>query len=79
MGQLMLIYRENTGFRPNFDELCHLIVKHNLLTVCLQETFLRDTDNITVKGINLCLKFHEVENKIAGGVSILLNENIPRV
>ena len=35
------------GLRPNFDELSILIVKHNPLAVCLQETFLKDTDNIT--------------------------------
>ena len=33
---------------PNFDELSILIVKHNPLAVCLQETFLKDTDNSTV-------------------------------
>ena len=38
------------GLRPNFDELSLLIVKHNPLAVCLQETFLKDTDNITVRG-----------------------------
>ena len=36
------------GLRPNFDELSILVVKHNPLSVCLQETFLKDTDNITV-------------------------------
>ena len=37
------------GLRPNFDELCLLIVKHNPLAVRLQETFLKDTDVITVR------------------------------
>ena len=38
------------GLRPNFDELTLLIVKYNPLAVCLQETFLKDTDNINVRG-----------------------------
>ena len=47
------------GLRPNFDELSILIVKHNPLAVCLQETFLKDTDNITVRGFNLYHKCQE--------------------
>ena len=66
------------GLRPNFDELSLLVVKHNPLAVCLQETFLKDTDNITVRGFNLYHKCQETENRASGGVSILVNENIPQ-
>ena len=66
------------GLRPNFDELSLLIVKHNPLAVYLQETFLKDTNNITVRGFNLYHKFQETENRASGGVSILVNENIPQ-
>ena len=65
------------GLRPNFDELSFLIVKHNPLAMCLQETFLKDTDIITVRGFNLSHKFQETESRISGDVSILVNENIP--
>ena len=41
------------GLRPNFDELSLLIVKHNPLAVCLQETFLKDTDNLTVRELKI--------------------------
>ena len=60
------------------DELSLLIVKHNPLALCLQETFLKDTDNITVRGFNLYHKCQETENRASGGVSILVNENIPQ-
>ena len=66
------------GLRPNFDELSILDVKHNSLAVCLQDTFLKDTENITVRGFNLYHKFHETENRASGGVSILVNKNIPQ-
>ena len=39
------------GLRPNFDDLSLLVVKHYPLAVYLQETFLKDTDNITVRGL----------------------------
>ena len=62
--------------RPNFDDLSLLIVKHNNpLAVCLQETFLKDTDNITDRGFNLCHKCQETENRASGP---LVNENIPQ-
>ena len=48
------------------------------MAVCLQETFLKPTDNITVKGFNLYHKFQETENRASGGVSIFVNENIPQ-
>ena len=66
------------GLRPNFDELTVLIIKHNPVAVCFQETVLKDKDSITVRGFNLYLKFHETENRASGGVSILVNENIPQ-
>ena len=55
------------GLRSSFDELSILIVKHNPLAVCLQETFLKDTDRITVRGFNRYSKFQEIENRESGG------------
>ena len=66
------------GLRPNFDELTLLIVKYDPLAVCLHETFLKDTDNITVRGFNPYHKCHESENRASGGVSIFVNENVPQ-
>ena len=65
------------GLRPNFDELSLLIQNHNPIAVCLQETFLKDTDNISMRGFNLYHKFYDAE-RASGGVSILVNENIPQ-
>ena len=39
------------GLRPNFDKLSLLIVSHNPLAVCFQETFLKETDVITVRDL----------------------------
>ena len=46
--------------------------------MCLQETFLKDTENITVRGFNLYHKYQETENRASGGVSIIVNENVPQ-
>ena len=65
------------GLRPNFDELSILIVKHNPLAVCLQEIFLKDFDNITVRGFNLYHKCHETENRASGRVTDFLFQIFP--
>ena len=64
------------GLRPNLDELSILVVKDNPLAVCLQDTFPKDTENITVRGFILYHKCQETENRASGGVFILVNENI---
>ena len=46
------------------------LAKHNPLAVCLQETFLRDTDNYP--------KCQETENRASEGVSSFVNENVPQ-
>ena len=46
--------------------------------MCFQESFLKDTDNITVRGFNLYHKFHETEKRASASVSIFVNENIPQ-
>ena len=66
------------GLSPSCDKLTLLIVKNNPLAVCLQETFLNDTDSNTVRGFSLYHNFQETENTASGGVSILVNENIPQ-
>ena len=66
------------GLRSNFDELSLLIQNHNPIAVCLQETFLKETDNINIRGFNLYNKFQETESGVSGGVSIIVNGNIPQ-
>ena len=46
--------------------------------MCLQDTCLEDTHKIIVRGFNGLHKFRETENRTSGGVSILVNENIPQ-
>ena len=38
----------------------------------------QDTENINVMEFNLYQKFHETEDRASGGVSILVNDNIPQ-
>ena len=70
---------ELRGLRPDFDELTLLIAKYNPLAVCLQETFLKDTDNITVREFNLYHKCQETVNENIPQSIITLNTNLQAV
>ncbi len=41
------------GLKHNFNELKLLISTHNPIAICLQETYLKDTDKISFKGYTL--------------------------
>ena len=65
------------GLRHNFNELKLLISTHNPIAICLQETYVKDTDNITLKNYTLYNSFATVESgKSSGGVSILIRNDV---
>ena len=65
------------GLKHNFNELKLLISTHNPIAICLQETYLKDTDKINFKNYTLYNKFAKVEHgKAAGGVSIMIRNDI---
>ena len=65
------------GLKHNFNELKILISTHNPIAICLQETYLKDTDNIVFKDYSLYNRHAIVDNyKATGGVSILVRNGI---
>ena len=63
------------GLKANFLEL-HLLVQSLDPTVfCLQETHLKETDTISLKGFSMYSKFSNTE-RAAGGSSILVKDRI---
>ncbi|MBO1765137.1 hypothetical protein JQN64_28620, partial [Escherichia coli] len=65
--------------KPNFNEVELLLQKYNPLAICFKETFLKTSDHVNFKYFNLYSKFSSSNDERArGGVSILLNGNIPQ-
>ena len=58
------------------DELSFLINDHKPTAICLQETFLKDKDDITIKYHSIYNKIFTEGEKARGGVSVIVN-NIP--
>ena len=65
------------SLKTNFDELSLLINEHRPVAVCLQETFLKQEDNITIKYHSVYNKIFAEGEKARGGVSVIVNNNIP--
>ena len=65
------------GLRPNFEEICLLINNHHPVALSLQETFLKENDSTSFKYHSIYNKIFMEGQKAQGGVSIIVNNNIP--
>ena len=65
------------GLKANFNELLILTTLFSPNVICLQETFLKTTDNTSFKHYNM-YNYIATDNQIAsGGTSILVKSNVP--
>ena len=66
------------GLKTNFNELKLLFQKHNPLIFALQETHLKESDNITFRSYELYNAFSPVEDndRAKGGSSLLIKQGI---
>ena len=62
------------GFKVNFNELSLLIQNPNPVALCLQETHLKDTDNIRIKNYTIYNHYAQAD-RASGGSSIAIHNN----
>ena len=55
------------GLKPKFDEIKLLLSQHKSSVLCLQETFLKRDDTITLKGFNVYNHIHSECQRSSGG------------
>ena len=65
------------GLKANYNEILILTSLYSPSIICLQETFLKTSDNITFKDFEMFNHIHEDCQKASGGTSILIKSNIP--
>ena len=65
------------SIKANFDELNLLINEKRPVAVCLQETFLKDSDKFTLKYQSCYFKHCSGNDKASGGVAVIVNNNVP--
>ena len=64
------------GFKINFNEISLLIQTFNPVAFCLQETHLKQNDNITLKHYSLYNCYDPSDDRAKGGSSICVRNNI---
>ena len=65
------------GVKPNFEELSLLVSQYSPVAVCLQETFLRSTDNFTLKYYTCYSKSVDGGDRANGGVTLAISNAVP--
>lgn len=64
------------GLKPNYNEILLLLNTHNPAVMCLQETFLKQSDNITLKNYSMFNHIVDNADKATGGASIIVNNKV---
>ena len=66
------------ALKPNYNEILLLLSLLKPSVFCLQETFLKQEDNINFKGFNLYNYIYTAGQKPSGGSSILVHSSYPQ-
>ena len=80
MDKKSIIQWNCRGLKANYNEILILTTLRSptvLCLLCLQETFLKNTDNINFKNHSLYNHIATENQKATGGSSILVKSNVP--
>ena len=69
--------RNYRGISANYEELLLLLNKSNPKVVCLEETFLKDKNQLNIKYFQSYNHLYKDGDRASGGVSILVRKDIP--
>ena len=64
--------------KANFNELLLLLTGLCPSIICVQETFLKPTDNLNIRGYTLYNHIHQSGDRASGGSSIVVNNSVPQ-
>ena len=73
-----LIHWNCRGIRANYEEFQHFLTSCNPKIVCLQETFLKESNRIKFKHYQLYNHLKKDGNRAFGGISILVRKYTPQ-
>ena len=65
------------SIKANYEELTLLVNELKPVAVCLQETFLKDSDQFTLKYHPCFFKNCSDNDKASGGVGVIVNNSVP--
>ena len=76
MGNNILLWNCRS-MKANSEELNLLVNDYKPVAVCLQETFLRDSDRFTLKNHSCFCKNRSDNHKASGVVAVIVNNSVP--
>ena len=65
------------SLKANFEEFILLVDEQKTVAVCLQETFLKDSDRFTLKYHPCYSKYCGNSDRVSGGGAIIVNNSVP--
>ena len=66
------------GLKANFNELLLLLTGLCSSIICLQETFIKPTGNLNIRGYTLFNHIHQAVDSVSGGSSAVVNNSVPQ-
>ena len=66
------------GLKANFNELLLLLTGLCPSIICLQETFLKPSDNLNIRGYTLYNHINQAGDRASGGSSVIINNSVPQ-
>ena len=77
MDKKSIIQWNCRGLRANYNEILILMSLFSPSVICLQETFLKQSDNITFRDFNMFNHICPDGQRASGGTSIMVKSNVP--
>ena len=60
------------GLKANYDEISLLLQQYSPIALCLQETFLKDTDKVSFRRFSIYSTYSNNVDRASGGASIVV-------
>ena len=77
MDKKSIIQWNCRGLRANYNEILILMSLFSPSVICLQETFLKQSDNITFRDFNMFNYICPDGERASGGTSIMVKSSVP--
>ena len=77
MANNKLIQWNCRGLKANYNEILGLLKDFNPSVLCLQETLLKDSDNISFKNYSIFNYIFNNRDRAAGGSSVVISNRVP--
>ena len=77
MDKKSIIQRNCRGLRANYNEILILMSLFSPSVICLQETFLKQSDNISFRDLNMFNYICPDGQRASGGTAIMVKSSVP--